>query len=214
MKQSIVLSTIFALSVALFLVGCAPMPEEKVLESGPVVRSAADLPEEGQYMLDTSQSSLYWEASRFVASPHVGTVNIKEGSVSFNDGQASGEFIMDMASIKDRDGSETLEKHLKSPDFFDVEGYPTSTFRIKGIVKEGDSFTVTGDLTILGKTEEISFPAYVETMGDSVAVDAEFTIDRTRWGITYRSNSFFADLGDKAIKDEIVYSLDLVFEKA
>ena len=41
--------------------------------------------------------------------------------------------------------------------------------------------------------------------------NAEFSIDRTRWGIEYSSGTIFAELGDKAIRDNIDYRLELVF---
>ena len=65
---------------------------------------------------------------------------------------------------------------------------------------------------VLFETNEISFLAIVENT-DSLNIQAQLDIDRTKWGITYGSGSFIEDLGDKAIKDEISYDLNLVFEK-
>jgi hypothetical protein len=44
-----------------------------------------------------------------------------------------------------------------------------------------------------------------------LSAKADFVIDRTKWDIKYGSGSFFKEMGDKAIKDEIIFSLDLKF---
>ena len=48
------------------------------------------------------------------------------------------------------------DKHLRSPDFFDVEKFPTMTYTMKSYKKTGDTFTALGDLTLLGITKEIT----------------------------------------------------------
>jgi polyisoprenoid-binding protein YceI len=53
---------------------------------------------------------------------------------------------MDVASINTR--SEDRDNHLRSSDFFDVENNPTITFTSTSITKDGDDYSVTGDLTI------------------------------------------------------------------
>ena len=98
--------------------------------------------------------------------------------------------------------------HIKSKDFFDVDKYPISTLIIKSIT---EAYTITADLTIMDQTNEISFPARVSTNNGKLHISADFEIDRTQWGITYGSGSFFENLGDKAIKDKIKYGLELVF---
>ena len=73
--------------------------------------------------------------------------------------------------------------------------------------------TVTGDLTLVGKTNEIMFTASPIIDESGAEVHADILIDRTRWGINFDSGSIFTDLGDKAIKDEVGISLDLHFIK-
>ena len=46
-------------------------------------------------------------------------------------------------------------------------------------------YTVTGDLTLLGKTKAVSFPADITATGDVLTVSAAFAIDRTQWGMVY-----------------------------
>lgn len=161
-------------------------------------------------MYELAESKLSWSGEKIVGNPHTGTVDIESGYLLFGE-QTTGEFIIDMTTISDDDGSERLVSHLKNEDFFDVEKHPNSVFMINSITGEGNEKTITGDLTIKGVTNEISFPAVLE-IGDVIHMIAEFEIDRTRWGIAYNSGSIFSDLGDRAIKDMIEYKVNLVFE--
>lgn len=81
---------------------------------------------------------------------------------------------------------EKLTNHLKSPDFFDVRQFPTATFESTSITPgEGDTVTVTGNLTLHGETREIEFPATVTVNDDGVTLESSFTIDRTQFGMDY-----------------------------
>jgi polyisoprenoid-binding protein YceI len=84
-----------------------------------------------------------------------------------------------------------LNGHLATPDFFDVNQYPTARFASTEITtaSEGDAtHTIKGDLTLLKTTKEISFPATVRLEGDKVFLDATFVLDRTEFGINYDPN--------------------------
>jgi polyisoprenoid-binding protein YceI len=76
-----------------------------------------------------------------------------------------------------------LTNHLKSPDFFDARQYPQATFASTEISQSGDGgYTIKGNLTILGNSQEISFPAKVQ-IGAGLTMAAELTIDRTQFGM-------------------------------
>jgi polyisoprenoid-binding protein YceI len=78
-----------------------------------------------------------------------------------------------------------LTNHLKSPDFFGVKSHPTSKFVTTKVEKDGSAYKVTGDLTLLGKTKAITFPAQMSVKDGTLSVTSTFTIDRTQWGMTY-----------------------------
>ena len=78
-----------------------------------------------------------------------------------------------------------LTNHLKSPDFFGVKTNPKSKFVSTKIEKSGDDYKVTGTLTMIGKSKEITFPAKVAVGADGLTVASTFTIDRTQWGMTF-----------------------------
>ena len=171
------------------------------------------------YQVDTEKSLLKWKGEK-VTGFHVGTVKIKDGKLIKNGEKFSGEFVIDMTTIDNEDlegeWKTKLLNHLRSDDFFSVEKYPTATFKVTKVAlykpREGENYThkVTGDLTIKGITNEISFPVVMEVTDKMITADAAFTIDRTQWDIRFRSGSFFENLGDKLIYDDIKFDLKLV----
>lgn len=90
---------------------------------------------------------------------------------------------IDMNSTFTDDGK--LTGHLKSPDFFDVKTNPTSKFVTTKVEKGEKGYTVTGKLTLAGKTKELSFPATIDAKGDNLTLTSNFSIDRNDWGISY-----------------------------
>jgi polyisoprenoid-binding protein YceI len=88
----------------------------------------------------------------------------------------------------DMDSTYTDEKkltlHLKSPDFFGVKTHPRAKFVTTRVEKGTDGYTVTGDLTLAGKTKSITFPARIAT-GDGLTLDSSFKINRHDFGISY-----------------------------
>jgi len=102
---------------------------------------------------------------------------------------------------------EGLAKHLKSPDFFDVEKFPKATFTSTKIVpdtaKDAGNYTVTGDFNLHGQVKSITFPAKITVTDADVAVDAEFSINRKDFGIVY------AGKADDLIRDDVVIRLKL-----
>lgn len=161
--------------------------------------------------VNTQKSNIEWVGKK-VGSQHNGNILLKSGYLELNDGEiVGGNIVVDMTSITNsdlKDGSkEKLEGHLKSDDFFGVETYPTAEFVVAKSSKFNDgSATLTGALTIKGTTESISFE--VERAGNEYAAVVE--IDRSKFDVRYGSDSFFDNLGDKAIKDIFTLNIKLV----
>jgi len=79
-----------------------------------------------------------------------------------------------------------LTGHLKSPDFFNTQKHPTAQFATKGITPIADrpgEFTMSGTLTLLGKTNELSFPVKVNIHERGLTLSGTFTLDRTIFGM-------------------------------
>lgn len=173
---------------------------------------------EGKIAFDPAASVVKWEGKK-VTGKHDGLIKLKSGEITMAGGElTAGEFVFDMASItnsdlKDAEYNKKLVTHLKSEDFFHVEKYPTSVFKVKsaksvpGFV--GPTFNVTGDLTIKDKTNEVTFPVVVQTKDGKTTATANITIDRTKWEVKYGSGKFFPGLGDKLIYDDFVIDVAL-----
>jgi len=86
------------------------------------------------------------------------------------------------------DADPKLGNHLRSPDFFEVKKYPEVKFvskEIKAEKKDGNTHTITGDLTLHGTTKTIAIPAKISETSDTLTLDSTFTIDRTEFGIAF-----------------------------
>jgi polyisoprenoid-binding protein YceI len=81
--------------------------------------------------------------------------------------------------------NEKLTGHLKAPDFFSVKDYPKAKFVSTKVAKTDAGVTITGDLTLRGKTNSISFPATVSAADGKLKLTSSFTIDKTQFGMTY-----------------------------
>jgi len=173
------------------------------------------------YKVNTENSMIEWKGFKPTGS-HTGTISIKQGKLDLNDGSIeSGSFDIDMTSIVVTDipvedeGNAKLKGHLTSPDFFNVEAHPSATFDITGIKTADNKTMLSGNLTIKGKSNNISFPVSTEMKDNIVTLTSEtFTIDRSKWNIEYGSKSFFDNLGDKFINDDIEMKVTLTANKA
>ena len=99
-----------------------------------------------------------------------------------------------------------LTGHLKTPDFFDVAKFPKASFvstKIEPATTDGDTYNVTGNFDLHGVKKSIAFPATIKVTPDSVAVDAEFAINRKDFAIVY------AGKADDLIRDGVVIKLSL-----
>ena len=154
-------------------------------------------------------SSVEWHGKK-IGSKHEGNIQLKSGFFELKDNQiVEGKFVIDMTTITNTDlknegYNQKLVGHLKSDAFFGVEQYPTASF----VITKSSEFingkaTITGDITIKGKTESISFE--VARAGEEFRSKVE--IDRAKFDVRYDSNSFFDNLGDKAIDD--IFTLDI-----
>lgn len=173
------------------------------------------------YKIDTKSSTVTWKGTKKVGSFHVGGISVKEGDVSVDKGQLTGgNVVIDMTTItnedvKDPEYNKKLVGHLSTEDFFNAAKYPTSLFKVTSVTAKGkNEVLVKGDLTMIGKTNPIEFPAKVTIEKGTVTGEAKVKIDRTKWGLKYGSGNFFKELaGDKIINDEFELTLKLVAKK-
>lgn len=186
---------LLALSLVLMAFGTAEIPFPKKME------------------VDVSKSSIAWKGYKPTGS-HYGSVALKEGTLELDGNKIKGSFVADMASLKDADGSQRLEGHLKSKDFFEVEVYPMATFEITGSNENDGQLFLNGKMTIKGITKEIQVPVSITNDENTVTLTTEtFQVNRAEFNIKYKSKSFFNDLKEKFINDEFDLQVTIVANK-
>lgn len=102
------------------------------------------------------------------------------------------ECEIDIASIYSDD--DKLTAHLKGPDFFNVKENPKATFKSTKVEKDGDKVTITGDLTLLGKTKPVTMTCTCAHKDGTLSLTSAFSIDRTQWGMTYGEGKINKDV--------------------
>ena len=166
-----------------------------------------------------NNSTVIWTGSKPTGS-HTGNVSIKSGYLTFDHGRlVGGNFTIDMTSITCTDiEKESKNKyfvdHLKDEDFFNVTEFPEANLNIKKVKRlNAQEYEMSGEMTIKGITNDLTFTSEVKLTGNSYVAIAKIIIDRTKYGVEYKSANVFKNLGDKFIYDEIEFDIFLVSEK-
>lgn len=158
--------------------------------------------------VDLKQSNFNWKGTK-VTGEHVGKVSLKSATVKLEGEKVvGGEFVIDMNSVTVTDlEGEWADKflgHIKSGDFFDVAKYPEAKLTLTSV--KGNDYT--GNMTIKGKTHPVTFKA--TQSGKSYS--GVLTFDRTKFDMVYNSGSFFKDIGDKLVHDQVTVNFTLVLK--
>jgi polyisoprenoid-binding protein YceI len=171
------------------------------------------------YNVDIQKSNIEWIAGK-VTGEHRGVVKLEGGTLALEDNNLkSGNFTIDMKTMACTDlkgsSAQSLLGHLKGEDFFSIEKYPTATFALTKVSPITNNLvSITGNLTIKGITNSVTFPANIKKQKNSFSAAArDVKVDRTKYDIRYRSKSFFGDIGDKAIDDTFLLNISLVCRK-
>lgn len=145
------------------------------------------------YAVDPTHTFATFEISHFGASVNRGRFDKKEGSVQLDKAAKSGKVELTLHIDSINTGTAPFDKHLQSADIFNVAQFPTAKFVGDKFTFEGDKVTaVSGNLTIKGKTQPVTFKANQFACYDSPMLkrevcggDFETTIDRTAFGMDY-----------------------------
>lgn len=190
----------------------APKADKARITEAQAVKEAAG----NSYQVDVAASEVQWIGTK-PTGKHTGRFRIQKGVLYVQDSTITGGSIaIDMHSLEDVDlANDTvmqrkLETELKGPLFFDVEKYPVATFELTAVsdftpsvgnevLMKDANHTIQGNLTIKNITKNIAFPASVSIQDGMLTANANFNIDRTLWGMTYRA--------DKSLQDKLIHSL-------
>ena len=198
--------------ILLFMVGCCK--KNRVKDSNIGTTSYLNL-EEGSYNIIREKSELKWTGKEFSAKTHTGLLFLKEGRINIDsNGMIEGKVVIDMTSINVTDlqgeWKDKLEGHLKNPDFFGVEKFPTAliTFQSNKKPNKENKINLDGELTIKDITHPLSFTADLLNTKPFLKAQAVLSFDRSKYDVRFRSGKFFENLGDKLILDDI--NIDII----
>ena len=185
-----------------------------------VQRSSGDdleLPANGMYNLDAANSAITWTGEKITGKNHFGSILFKSGTIQFeNKTIVGGELMVDMSSIsvidlKDEESNAKLTSHLNSPDFFDTAKFQEAKYTVTSVeARENNSFKIQGSMTIKGITQEVSSDIFLTLKQGTLVGGGTVTFDRSKFDVRYGSGSFFDDLGDDLIKDEITLKVKII----
>jgi polyisoprenoid-binding protein YceI len=163
----------------------ATAPETRTFEG-------VQIPAAGRYVLDASHTNVGFSAKHLMVSKVRGRFGDFDGAVTIAEAplDSSVEVTLQAASIDSR--SEDRDGHLRSPDFLDVEQFPTLGFRSTAVHhRGGNEFAVEGELTIKGVSRPVTLDMELEGVardpwgGSRIAFSAATEIDREDWGLTW-----------------------------
>lgn len=214
-RKSVLLIAGIAIALLIIFYGCQNKPKEvaKIIVDSVAMDGSGDI-----YVVDTASSVIEWVGSTPGNYKHNGILKLSEGTLTVNNKNiTSGKFTIDITSIYnlDQQGKDraNLESHLKEKDFFEADRFPSGSFEIKQLKKDSISQIVIGNLTLKGITQTILVPAKIK-IDDSfiLAESTTFSIDRTKWGITYNSG-IIGTIKDDLINDDIQLKLKIVAKR-
>jgi len=178
-----------------------------------LVANLAAFAQTSTWNIDPNHSTAQFTVRHFGISNVTGSFTKVSGSVVVNDKditQSQVSASIDVNSVDTR--VEARDKDLKSPNFFEVEKYPTIEFRSKKIVSSGDKLQVIGDLTIHGTTREVTLdvdgptPELTDPYGNlRRGISATTAINRKDFNLVY---SKALGTGEAVVSDNVKIQID------
>lgn len=183
-----------------------------LLASAALLVPAVAAAEPAVYKVDSDHSGVSFVVRHFVSNVP-GRFKDFDGVVKYdakNPTASSVSFTVQAASVDTDNGDR--DNHLRSPDFFDVEKFPTLTFSSTSVkAVDADTLEVTGDLTIKGVTKKVTVP--VELLGvmkgprgEKAGFESSFKVDRKEYGITWNR---LLDTGGAVLGDEVRVTISI-----
>jgi polyisoprenoid-binding protein YceI len=165
------------------------------------------------YKIDKAHSEVAFQVRHLLTKVR-GRFTDFEGSILYNEAnpeQSSVTFTIQAGSIDTAEPDR--DKHLRTPDFFDVETFPTLTFQSSRITKRGpETYDVTGTLIMHGVSKELVLPvahmgkAKDPWGGDRLGFEAETTLNRKDFGLNWNA---MLEAGGFLVGDEVKVSIEI-----
>ena len=178
-----------------------------------LLASLSALAQTSTWNIDPAHSTAQFTVRHLGISNVTGNFTKVTGSVVLNEKDTTQSQVsasIDVSSVDTR--VEARNKDLKSPNFFDVEKYPTIEFKSKRIVNDGGKLQVIGDLTIHGTTREVTLdvdgptPELTDPWGNSRrGISATTTINRKDFNLIYNN---VLKTGEAVVGDNVKIQID------
>lgn len=184
MRHALLASVLF-LSVFTVACGGSNAPVSNAGEA----KKETDAPMDAKKLSFSGEGSkLEWTAAK-VSLTHQGGFKKFTGVVALSpEGKDLTNIEVDIETASVFSDNDTLTGHLKTKDFLNVEKYPKANFvstEIKAGGKDGNTHTITGNLTLLEVKKSVTFGAVVKIADGKLSATAKFQINRQDWGIKY-----------------------------
>jgi len=135
------------------------MKKTLLLCAGLLAAGAAQAQAAG-YTIDPTHTFVTFEVTHFGTSTNRGRFDKKSGSITFDRAGRSGKVDISIETGSVNTGTAAFDKHLQSADIFNAAQFPKARFVSDKFVFNGDKVSeVQGQLTLLGKTQPVSFKA-------------------------------------------------------
>lgn len=165
----------------------------------------------GTWNIDSVHSSVGFSVRHLMVSKVKGTFDVFSGVLTVaEDGSASVEATIDVSSLSTKNPDR--DAHIRSADFFDVDQFPTATFKSTSVREDGGVYVVTGDFTLHGVTKSIDlrvgFNGVNAGMGQGAVAgfEAEVVLNRKDFGI---SIDMPLEGGGAVVGDKVNISLEI-----
>ena len=149
------------------------------------------------YKVDNGHSSVYFKVMHKGLSYTYGRFNQVKGDVNFDENDlTNSSFDIAIATSSVDTNHAGRDKHLRNADFFNANRYKEITFKSKSIAKtdKKDIYSLTGDLTLHGKTNSITVKIKkIGQKGKTIGFDTNFSINRS----DYNMGKMVGPIGDK-----------------
>ena len=170
-----------------------------------------------KWVLDPMHSEVQFKVKHLVISTVTGSFKSFEGNLETDNEDFTGAKIQFSLHVNSLDtNQEQRDAHLKSPDFFDVEQYPKITFVSTAFTKDGEDYTLTGDLTIKDVTKPVTLTVeHGGVAGDfygNTKAGFEITgkINRKEFGLTWDG---VTEAGSIVVGEDIKLLINVQFAK-
>ena len=165
----------------------------------------------GTWAIDPVHSSVNFSVRHLMVSKVRGGFDAFEGNIEIaEDGSPSVTATIDIGSINTR--NEQRDAHLKAPDFFDAEQYPSATFASTAVRADGDSYVLDGDFTLKGVTRPVSLALEFHGVnpgmghGEVAGFEASVVLNRKDFGIDFDAP---LETGGAVVGDKVTVTLEI-----